>query len=841
MPKCVLCLLVSFSFVCSVACGGTNGHASRGGATSVGGSSGVGGTNSGGVTSAGGPSSNGGTLGLGGNTPAGGAIGTGGFVALAGANAGGRSDINFNLDWKYQKGDVTGANAAAYDDSTWAYVDLPHSTEFVTPESPNAYVGISWYRKHFTLDGAFQGSKVFIEFEAAMQLADVWVNDTHMIQHQGGYAPFTIDVTRAVTYGGADNVIAVKLDSTPNGSWPPGNGSPDFQYHGGLYRNVNMHVTNALHITDAVYVDQVAGGGIFVTYSAVSANSATVNVATDVFNESSVTKSATVLSEILDVNSQVVGSATSTAGIASGADSSFSHSITLSNPTLWHPNTPNLYTLRSTVSDGTTAVDQVITSIGIRSIQWTHAGGLSINGTRFNAIGVNLHQETYGVGYAMSNQAIYYEVLRIKEGGSNFIRGSHYPHSPAFYTACDALGVLVLNAQSGWQYYSDTDAFKNATYQELRDMIRRDRNHPSVVAWEASLNESTFTDAWAQMANSVVHEEYPGDQAYSAQWQWTEADILIDASQHSVRSSTDSRPIIIDEYGDWDYGAGAKGGSTSRQAREAGDAAMLTQANNVQDATNKNLALAWYSMGSYWDYADYGGFTSYEITQCGLVNMYRLPKHAYYFQQSQRDPTLTIPGVDSGPMIYIANQWTASSPTTVRVYSNCDQVSLYLNDTLVATQSPDTGTSLLHPPFNFTVGAFTSGTLRADGLIGGAVKLSTTRQTPGTSTAIRLRPEATVLLADASDARLVFVDILDANGSVVPTDTSTVTLAVNGPGSLVGPTSITMKGGQLAAWVRSTRTAGTITLTATGTGLTQATATLNSQAVPGLPPLPAGR
>jgi beta-galactosidase len=192
-------------------------------------------------------------------------------------------------------------------------------------------------------------------------------------------------------------------------------------------------------------------------------------------------------------------------------------------------------------------------------------------------------------------------------------------------------------------------------------------------------------------------------------------------------------------------------------------------------------------------------------------------------------------------MVYIANQWTARSPTTVRVYSNCEQVSLYLNDRLVATQSPDKGTSLLHPPFNFAVGSFVSGTLRADGLIGGAVKVSTTRMTPGSATAIPLRPEATTLLADASDARLVFVDVVDGNGTVVPTDTSTLAVAVSAAGSIVGSTSTVLQGGQLAVWVRSTRTPGTITLTASGTGLAQASVDLTSQAVPGVPPLPAGR
>src|SRR5262249_22842049 len=155
-------------------------------------------------------------------------------------------------------------------------------------------------------------------------------------------------------------------------------------------------------------------------------------------------------------------------------------------------------------------------------------GGLTINGTRWKAIGANMLEETYGLGNAIPDQAYYYEIKRMRDGGLTFLRGSHYPHSPAFYDACDALGVLVMDAQPGWQNYVATTAFMNATYQELRDMIRRDRNHPSVVAWEASLNESPYTDAWAQMTHSIVHAEYPGDQAFSAQFQYTRSDLFIE-------------------------------------------------------------------------------------------------------------------------------------------------------------------------------------------------------------------------------------------------------------------------------------------------------------------------
>jgi hypothetical protein len=288
---------------------------------------------------------------------------------------------------------------------------------------------------------------------------------------------------------------------------------------------------------------------------------------------------------------------------------------------------------------------------------------------------------------------------------------------------------------------------------------------------------------------------------------------------------------------------GATGGVTSRQAREAGDAAMLQQAANIQNGQGLNLPVPWFTADGYWEYADYGGYGG--LTRSGLLDMYRLPKHAYYFLQSQRDPALTpvAGGADAGPMVYIANQWTATSPTSVKVFSNCTQVTLSLNGTAVATRSPDTTPAPLplHPPFTFPAMTFAAGTLSADCLIAGTVRATTTRRTPGAATALRLRPEGTTMRADLSDARLVFVDVIDANGTVVPTDNRQVTLSVTGPGTIVGPTTITMKGGQLAAWVRPGRTAGTITLTAAATGLTSATATLMSQAVAGLPPAPAGR
>ena len=317
---------------------GTGGSAGSGGAAGTGGSAGT--------TGVGGRGGAGGT-----GTAAGRAVaaarrepaaargaGTGGTGGAA--VSGTRINLNFDTDWRFNRADVSGANAKAFADTSWGYVDLPHTPKFVTSDDTVAYAGISWYRKHFTVPAAYQGRKLFIEFGAAMQLADVWVNGTQKISHQGGYMSFTIDVSGDVSTDGSDNVIAVRLNSNFSTSFPPGRSGIDFQYHGGLYRHVTMHVTNPLHVTDAVYANKVAGGGVFVTYPSASTSSATVSIKTNVINESTASKNATVVSRLLDAGGQMVGSATSTASVAAGANADVTQMITVTNPRLWHPNTP---------------------------------------------------------------------------------------------------------------------------------------------------------------------------------------------------------------------------------------------------------------------------------------------------------------------------------------------------------------------------------------------------------------------------------------------------------------------------------------------------------------------
>nr|WP_285891423.1 glycosyl hydrolase 53 family protein [Paenibacillus pasadenensis] len=746
--------------------------------------------------------------------------------------------LSFNNSWKFYRGNKPGAEAVDFDDFTWEDVTLPHSAMLEKADVSDSYQGISWYRRHFFVDGAYSGKKVFIEFEGVMQKADVYVNGNLLATHYGGYLPFTVDVTDAITYGGTDNIIAVKADNTNNADIPPGRGqdSLDFLYQGGIYRDVRMNIMNKLHITDPVYANKPGGGGVFVTSGNVSASSAAIQVKTHVLNETAASQTTQVLTTIVDKDNNVVAQNTSAAqALAAGSDVTITQSLTVNNPQLWSPDSPYLYKVHSVVLKDGQPVDSKTTNTGIRSIEFSHEGGLILNGQRFKGMGTNHHQAYPYLGNAVSNEGQYREAVKLKEAGFQYVRTSHYPVDPAFLAACDELGLMVLESISGWQYFGG-ETFQNRSYQEIRDMIRRDRNHPSIIAWEASLNESYMTETFAQNAVNIVHQEYPG--GYAAGWQFGYLyDVFIGAAQHGIRNTDSTKPIIISEYGDWEFG-GAN--STSRVARADGEAAMLQQAANFQEALNLNRSKSWFTVDGQWVSIDYNNGFSVSPQQSGVYDLFRLPKFSKYLYESQRDPNLLIPGIDSGPMVKIANNWTSSSPTDVKVYSNAEQVELYVNGTKIATKSPDTDNKsvyLKHAPFTFSGVAFQAGTLMAKALIGGQVVATDTVKTPGAPARIELEMETSnkALTANGADAVFVYAKVVDANGTVVPTAANAITFSVAGPGRIVGDSSINANpanasAGIATALLQASRNAGAITVTATAAGLASGTASTTSVA-----------
>lgn len=755
-----------------------------------------------------------------------------------------RQNINFNTAWRFYRDSVLGdaARLPAFDDSSWQEVLLPHNPP-QNPPDPDPlrpcwddpcgyhYEGISWYRKHFTLDNSYQGRKVFIEFEAINTVADVWVNGTHLTTHYGGYLPFTVDITDHANFGATENVVAVKADNTDNPDVPIGNAG--WFNWGGIYRDVRLHITDKLHVTDAVDANIVAGGGVFVTYLSVSTSQAQVRVRTHVKNEYGSVKSCTVNSYIVDANDMVVGEMSDTNDIAAGSDLTFIQSTKVYQPNLWHPNHPHLYTVYSEVYDGSTCVDSYETRVGIRSIDFTRAEGFKINGKRLMFIGANRMQDYPYVGYAMTNSEQRRDAVKLKEGGFQFIRTAQYPQDPAFLDACDELGLMVLAPIPGFQYIGG-ETFKNHSYQDMRDLIRRDRNHPCVIAWELSLNETWWTDPnYTPMAMSIGHAEYPGDQCFVAGWKdigvWGEPalyDIALRNADHdpSAWDYTGPLPLIINEYGHWRYRDNPPG-QTSDVHRMDGEQAMLAQAWNHQESLHNNRGVSFLSGDALWCGVDLACYAS------GALDSFRLSKFSYYFYQSQRDPNLIIPGVDSGPMVFIANYWTAASPNSVKVYSNCDQIKLYINDVLQDTRSPDTGTNtanLLHPPFTFTALTWEAGELKAEGYIGGQLVATHVVRTPGDAASLDINFDIGTLQT-GGDMTFVYVSVLDPNGTVVPDADNEVTLGVSGPAVLAGPSQFQAEAGIASFLLKTTTNAGQITVNASAAGLTGDTVYVTSE------------
>ena len=758
--------------------------------------------------------------------------------------------ITFDTAWKFYRGNPTGAQAPSFPDASWQTVYLPHPDSILLNTATSSYYeGYCWYRKTFTPDASFQGKKVFLEIEAGMQTALVYFNNALLTTHLGGYTPIVLDVTNDVNFG-ASNVIAIQLNNTPEATFPPGNPDPDFLYFGGLYRNVYLHLTDSLHITNAIFANVTAGGGIFVTNSPVTAgaSSAMVYVKTHVFNEYTGATTCGVATSLRNAAGQAVATHSSTKTLAAGAAATFYDNLTVANPQLWNPNTPNLYTLHSVVTKNAVFADSTNTTVGIRTIAFSKENGFQLNGQRFKWRGADRHQAFPYVGNALPNSGQYRDALRMKEYGFNFVRTCHYAQAQSFFDACDQLGLLAQACLPGWQYFENTTDFINNSLAALRDMIRYYRNHPSVVLWEAMQNESAPTAAYLDSAEALAHREFPaiapGDSGI-----WTDGeentgtsylDVYMSTTQNGIRGYAGARPATISEYGDWDVGpcsetATAVVGCADRELRTAPEDSLVLQAMNHAIGRSENLGLSWFTGDALWSVFDYQTWSLMPLTGSGAIDLFRIPKYSAYFFQSQRSPGDTlVPAVKGGPMVFIASRWNASSSLKVRVFSNCDQVSLYLNNNLIATQGPGTGdtvANLEHPYFTFTVPSFQAGTLLAKGEIGGAVVATYQVSTPGAPKSIEMVIDTAglQLAADGSDFAIIYASVLDSNGQVVPTAANDITFTITkGAGTLIGNNPMAAQAGIATILLRAGTTGGPITVSAEGGGLAGTSATVTS-------------
>ena len=417
-------------------------------------------------------------------------------AAASAVAAKGRVRLNFNAGWRFKLADVSGAQDPAFDDSSWEPIGLPHSFSIPYFRSPAFYVGYGWYRKTFTLPNLAASRRVSLEFEGAFQEAEVFVNGTAVGHHRGGYTGFPVDITAALRPG--KNVVAVRVNNKWDPTLAPRAGEHVFS--GGIYRDVWLVATDAVH---------VPWTGTFITTPDLSDASGRVAAQTEVRNDSDRTASVSVQTKIVDAAGKIIAKLDGQSISVPAGQTVIvkQQSQSIATPRLWSPETPVLYHAVTSLAVAGQVRDQYDTEFGFRWIQWTADKGFFLNGKHRYFRGADVHQDQAGWGDAVTNAAIDRDVQLVKDAGFDFIRGSHYPHDPHFAEATDRIGMLFLSEESFWgttgfksdwaasAYPTDPSqdaAFDDSVKQQLTEMIRINRNHPSIIVWGMD-NEVFFT------------------------------------------------------------------------------------------------------------------------------------------------------------------------------------------------------------------------------------------------------------------------------------------------------------------------------------------------------------
>jgi beta-galactosidase len=753
--------------------------------------------------------------------------------------------ISFNNKWQFVK-DIDTLNAIkSFNNNTivWENISLPH-TPGIEPieKKEEQWQGTCYYRKIFTIAAANKGKHIALQFDAAMHEADVYLNGQHVYKHLGGYLPFYIDITDKVKFGPA-NTVVVKLNNQDNAAIPPGKPIKDldFNYYGGIYRNAWLIIKDKVHIYNAIEANQEAGGGVMLHYDNVSDARATLIIKTTLQNDYTILKRAQVKLILTDQKGNKIATTFSKEQPISNSNyAAFNQQLTIKSPALWSPENPTLYNLTVQVIKEGKVIDEAVIKTGVKTIKF-EVGSFILNGKKVFLRGTNRHQEYPYIGYALPDNAQYRDAYKLKEAGFNFVRCSHYPPSTAFLNACDELGIMVMNSIPGWQFFGKA-AFQQNSFQNIRDMIHRDRNHASIILWEASLNETNMSKEYMEKSHEMVHKELPFADVYTCGWMDYAYDVFIPARQHAKApdywKKYTAKPLLIAEYGDWEYyaqNAGfnqkeykdlKEGERTSRQLRGAGEKALLQQALNFQEAHNDNLR-GTTTGDANWLSFDYKRGYAADIESSGIFDINRLPKFSFYFYQSQYRAPKNGTATFGKPMIFIASYWNDTATKAVRIFSNCDEVKLMVNGKQIARQTPDKepfADQLLHPPFTFTINKFEPGILTAIGYINGKEMVSSAQHTPANPYSIQLSIDTAgkSLQSGKPDVVFVYARITDVNGNLVPDAKNVVKFTVKGNAVLVGADPVKAEAGIAIIVLKTGGIPGEIFLSASSENLKNA-------------------
>ncbi|MGC2638601.1 MAG: glycoside hydrolase family 2 TIM barrel-domain containing protein [Acidobacteriaceae bacterium] len=746
-----------------------------------------------------------------------------------------RSRETFDFDWRFTRGDPSGAEAPTLADASWDPVDLPHDWSIEGPYSasepaagPGGYLptGIGWYRKRFTVPDADRGRIVTLEFDGVYQNSEVWINGHTLGTRPCGFIPFAYEITPWLRYG-AENVVAVRVDNSrqTNCRWYSGSG---IDRHTWLLKTAPL---------------RIAYWGTFVTSPHVAKDRATVSVQTTVTNGLDRAAACTLATSLVDADGHIVATEETPRTLAPGASFRFAQSLAVAHPRLWSVDQPYLCTVRSTLHHDGRVVDVCATPTGIRSAVFDADRGFLLNGEPVKLRGVCLHPEAGCVGAAVPERVWERRLEELRTMGSNAIRTSHNPFAAEFYDLCDRMGFLVMNEafdewrlpkgqiQNGYHLY-----FDEWHERDLKNFIHRDRNHPSVVLWSAGneVPDQSAPDGVATLRGllAIFHAEDPTrpvtvacDQiaseplsnrvrpaflaaldvvGYNYVDRWRErADLYysIDRAAFPKRRFIGTESVAIGGIrGEYRDVAAPKG--------NAADPWFFHPSNLRIDAEQlwQFIRLHDYVSGDFlWTGVDYLGESHWPMkgATSGALDTCGFRKDSFYFYQSQ----WTTP-----PMLHLFPHWNwpGSEGTIIPVvcYTNCDTVELFLNGKSCGVKGyefPRLGmegrygnyppraravrtTADLHLSWDVP---YEPGTLRAVGSKDGKVAVVEEVSTTGAAASLALTADRSQLAAvrrdhARRDVAHLTVAVQDAQGRTVPTADHEVTFTIDGPARLIG-------------------------------------------------------
>jgi len=701
----------------------------------------------------------------------------------------------FNDGWRFAADEVS----LEAPNDVFEPVTLPHTNKFFPHHNfdNRDYQFISTYRKQFSLPQQRNGQLVFLDFEGVMLVGTVYLNGKLAGEHRGGYAPFSIDITKALVEG--ENTLTIYVDSTERTDVPPYGLRVDYLTFGGIYRDVYLRLVNPHHI-DNIFVRP---------QHVLNQPQLGVDIRLNDF-EQGMSLQATLKDQF--------GADIATAQMQVEQTTSALNFEQLSAIELWSLAHPNLYTIEVSLYRNGEILDTTTERFGFREAEFRSDGGFYLNGERINLFGLNRHQTYPYIGAAAPARLQRQDADILKtELACNVVRTSHYPQSPHFLNRCDEIGLLVFEEMTGWQHIGD-EAWQALCLDEIKTMIERDWNHPAIILWGVRINETGDNDDFYTRTNALAHQLDPTRQTGGVR-DFLGSSFLEDVYGYNDFSNTiqepTEQPHLITEFAGhmfptkiWDH-----------EERLIDHALLHARIQNMQIGNNRIAgAIGWAAF----DYATHIEFGSGDrICYHGVMDIFRLPKWAAYLYQSQQPSSQRI-------VLQAATHWTMGDRSgggfnPLTVFSNCDEIEIIIGEASVGKFKPDYATypHLPHPPFTIhgldeysAWGQTKFYDLHIVGSISGEQVAEQWISSSRLPHHLELITDTHQLYADGADMTRLVIRITDKFGNPLPYATQVVSFDLQGEADLIGENPFPLIGGQAALYVKARHQPGQVIIRA---------------------------